>query len=227
MWRDHIRFFVAYTGRARQEGQGRAGARRCEPPAVHVDVRHVSATATGPPEARCPERPARPRPRAQEPARRLRGGQLRDGGGGVPRGVQPHVHDRRPRRRRDRQAEEPQVASGRPRLGQLQHVPSCGPARTGGPQPRPAAAARDARAHASYLAERCVQAPSSAGGRGGLRTPRTGRERSTPSRWPSRGAGTRLTWSQATLPLGVWLPSSRCLGLAPVLRSGVRAPCSV
>ena len=110
MWRDHIKFFVDYTvATAKKDKAGQTKAVN-NLKQYTVVFGNFLAGATGPAEARRPQRPARSRPRAQGSARRLRGRQLRVGGGAVPLRVQPHVHDRRPRRRRDRQAEEPQVA---------------------------------------------------------------------------------------------------------------------
>jgi hypothetical protein len=73
-----------------------------------VEISKAIGSIYGPKAARTfLDGPARSRPRAEDTARRVRERQLREGGRRLPRRVPPHVHDRRPARRRDRRAEEP------------------------------------------------------------------------------------------------------------------------
>ena len=76
MWRDHIKFFVNYTvAKSKKDMAGQNKAVN-DLKQYTVVFGNFLAGATGPAEARRPERPARPRARAQGPARRLRGRQL-------------------------------------------------------------------------------------------------------------------------------------------------------
>ena len=80
MWRDHIKFFVDYTvakSKKDNAGQTKAVANLKK---YTVKFGDFLAGATGLPKLGRPQRPARPRPRAQGPARRLRRRQLRQGG---------------------------------------------------------------------------------------------------------------------------------------------------
>ena len=127
MWRDHIKFFVNYTvAKAKKDmaGQNKAVANLKQ---YTVTFGNFLAGATGLPKLAVQND--------------LLGhvlelkGQLDDYAAGnytkaadrLPRRLQPHVHDRRPRRRRDRQAEEPQVTHVRMRRMPLRPA-------TGGPQ---------------------------------------------------------------------------------------------
>jgi hypothetical protein len=106
-WRDHIQFFVDSTVALAKKRQGRPGESGCKPDAVHEGARRISRQGNRAAEAGRPERPARSRARAEEPARRVCEGGLREVHGPLPPVLQPYVRDGRPACRRDREAEEP------------------------------------------------------------------------------------------------------------------------
>ena len=96
-------------GRAREEGHRRPEEGRREPDDVHPDAGGVLRQGDGAAEAGARQRPDRARPAAQGSARRVRQGQLRAGVHAHGRCVQAHVHDGRPARGRDREAEGPRL----------------------------------------------------------------------------------------------------------------------
>ena len=119
MWRDHIKFFVNYTvATAKKDTAGQTKAVN-DLKQYTVVFGNFLAGATGLPKLAV-------RNDLLGHVLELKGqldayaaGNYTEGRGAVPLGVQPHVHDGRPRRRRDRQAEEPQVgiALGRTTCG--------------------------------------------------------------------------------------------------------------
>ena len=93
MWRAHIKFFVDYTV-ATEAGRRGQGQGRREPADVHREVRRLPRGRHGPAEARCAQRPAGTRPRAEGSARRVCQPPVREGRDDVPARLRPHVHDR-------------------------------------------------------------------------------------------------------------------------------------
>ncbi len=123
MWRDHINDFVAYTvatAKHDKAGQAKAVANLKQ---YTVTFGNFLAGATGLPKLAVQNDLLGHVLELKGQLDDYAAGQLHEGRNRLPRGLQPHVHDRRPRRRRDREAEEPQVNTRHRRARHVHRVP--------------------------------------------------------------------------------------------------------
>ena len=108
-WRAHINFFVDYTVGDREEEQGGPEQGRRQPEDVHEEHGDFLAGATGLPKLAVQNDLLGHVLELKNQLDAYAAGDYTKAAEHLPRRLRPHVHDGRPARGRDREAEEPQV----------------------------------------------------------------------------------------------------------------------